>query len=401
MKSLKEHRYRKSLSLTLLALAVLVASFFSFGSLLRGRPQSAGVIFLTGRIDTDDSAISTKTAGRIREIKVREGDAVKAGDVIAMMDAEQVQAREEQARSTLQQSEARLQRARQQSAVLQEQLTQSQIAVKQSRQDAEGRVQQAEAQLAAAEASAAQADALYEQARYDAEKYELLAKKGVESERAVKQSRTIAEAHLAAVRAAHRQVEAARGAVEISKANFAYAAIHSSQSAAVKQQILQAESDVEALKADCEHARGLLKEARANRNDLTITAPFDGIVVTRSAETGEVVAAGTVIVTLMSPSDVYVRGFVPEGEIGRVRLGQLARVYLDSAPSQFIEASVTRIDPQTTFTPENTYFRDDRIKQVVGVKLHIKSTEGFAKPGMPAEAEILVEGDSWPESKNR
>ena len=71
-------------------------------------------------------------------------------------------------------------------------------------------------------------------------------------------------------------------------------------------------------------------------------------------------------------SKVYLRGFVPEGQIGKVKIGQAARVYLDSAPAKPIDAMVERIDPQATFTPENTYFRDDRVKQVVGVKLLLK-----------------------------
>ena len=58
-----------------------------------------------------------------------------------------------------------------------------------------------------------------------------------------------------------------------------------------------------------------------------------------------------------------------------------------------------RIDPQATFTPENTYFRDDRVKQVVGVKLQLKGAVGFAKPGMSADGEILVQGDVWPAGK--
>jgi HlyD family secretion protein len=79
-----------------------------------------------------------------------------------------------------------------------------------------------------------------------------------------------------------------------------------------------------------------------------------------------------------------------------VKIGQPSRVYLDSAPDKPIDASVLRIDPQATFTPENTYFRDDRVKQVVGVKLQIKSAIGLAKPGMPADGEILVQGNTWP-----
>ena len=106
--------------------------------------------------------------------------------------------------------------------------------------------------------------------------------------------------------------------------------------------------------------------------------------------------AGTPIVTLVDLARVYLRGFVPEGRIGEVKVGQPARVYLDSDPDEPIEAFVSRIDPQATFTPENTYFREDRVKQVVGVKLQLKGAVGFAKPGMPADGEILVSASSWP-----
>ncbi|MGH9851348.1 MAG: HlyD family secretion protein, partial [Blastocatellia bacterium] len=130
-------------------------------------------------------------------------------------------------------------------------------------------------------------------------------------------------------------------------------------------------------------------------SDLKLVAPFDGIVATRSAEPGEVVTPGAAIVTILNPGQVYLRAFIPEGEIGRVRTGQPARVYLDSNPKQPLDATVARIDPNASFTPENTYFRDDRVKQVVGVKLQIANPQGFAKPGMPADGEVLVEGNQW------
>lgn len=148
--------------------------------------------------------------------------------------------------------------------------------------------------------------------------------------------------------------------------------------------------------ADAARARAQLVEAQANLQDLTITAPFTGTVMTRSAEPGEVIQAGTAIVTLLDLMKVYLRGFIPEGRTGRVKIGQLARVYLDSQPDQPVDAYVLRIDPRATFTPENTYFQDDRVKQVVGIKLQLKDAIGFAKPGMPADGEILAEGDSWP-----
>src|SRR6059036_679000 len=136
--------------------------------------------------------------------------------------------------------------------------------------------------------------------------------------------------------------------------------------------------------------------ARANRKDLRVTAPFTGTVATRTAEPGEVITAGTPVITLVNLAEVYLRAFVPEGQIGRVRLSQPARVYLDSDPAKPIDAYVLRIDPQASFTPENTYFREDRVKQVIGVKLRLRGAVGFAKPGMPADGEILVDGGQWP-----
>ena len=80
----------------------------------------------------------------------------------------------------------------------------------------------------------------------------------------------------------------------------------------------------------------------------------------------------------------------PKDEIGKVEVGPTgAHLISTQIPKQPLDAYVSRIDPQATFTPENTYFRDDRVKQVVGLKLQLKSGFGFAKPGMPADGEIL------------
>ena len=186
--------------------------------------------------------------------------------------------------------------------------------------------------------------------------------------------------------ASEREVEAARAALVAAKANLQNPAIRSAEAAAIEQQIRQAQFAVASAQADAARIRARLQEATANRKDLEIVAPFDGVIATRSAEPGEVVAAGTAIVTLMNFNEVYLRGFIPEGEIGLVRVGQPARVYLDSNSQQPLEAVVSRIDPQASFTPENTYFRNERVKQVVGVKLQLTNPQGFAKAGMPAEA---------------
>jgi HlyD family secretion protein len=296
----------------------------------------------------------------------------------------------------VQQAQARVSSSRQQIAVLNQQLLQNQLQALQSKEDAAGRVQQAEADLAAAQSDLAQQNASLQLAEFDREAYTRLAKSGAVSERQGKEAVSKADAQAAAVAASKRRVEAAQGAVVLAKSSLSNPAIRNAQTAAVQSQILEQKTEVINAESQLQQANAQLVEAAANRSDLSIRAPFEGSIVTRTAEPGEVIAAGTAIVTMLDLRKVYLRGFVPEGQIGKVKVGQPARVYLDSAPKSPLDAYVSRIDPQATFTPENTYFRDDRVKQVVGVKLQLKSGIGFAKPGMPSDGEILVQGDNWP-----
>ena len=379
---------KKRIPIVIVALAIIGAGVWYF--VLRTPATDPNIIKLSGRIEGNDAAVSAKVSGRIREINVREGDQVKSGQLIAVIDDEQVRAREDQERSLVHQAEARVSSARQQIAVLTAQLESSNTGVDQARIDAQGRVSQAEADVAHAEAQLTKEEAGLKQARYDEERYVKLASDGDVPERTGYQAKSTAESHAAAVQAARKQVEAARAARMIAQSNLANVAMRSSNSTAIRQQIIQAEADVVAAEAEVQKARARLAEAEADRNDLQIVAPFDGTVATRTAEPGEVISAGTPVVTLVDLSTVYLRGFIPEGEIGRVRTGQTGRVYLDSAPDHAIEATVIRIDPEASFTPENTYFRDDRVKQVVGIKLQLKGATGFAKPGMPADGEVVV-----------
>ncbi len=382
------------------ALALLVTAFILW-RVLRGPDIPEGIVALSGRIEGDDSAIASKTSGRILEVKFREGDLVKQGDVIATLDDEQIRARENQAQATVAQAEARVTAAEQQIAVLNQQLLQSRLQATQSKEDAAGRVSQAEADLAAAQSDLAQQESNLKLAEFDREAYTRLAKTGAVSERQGEEAVSKADAQAAAVAASRRRVEAARGALTLAKSSLANLAIRNSQTAGVESQIAQQNTEVASAQSQLNQAKAQLVEAQANRQDLTIRAPFEGSIVTRTAEPGEVIAAGTAVVTMLDLTKVYLRGFIPEGQIGKVRLAQQARVFLDSDPNKPLEAYVARIDPQATFTPENTYFRNDRVKQVVGVKLQLKSGAGYAKPGMPADGEVLVQGDSWPRHAKR
>ena len=388
----RQHRVMMIVSgVVLVASAILIWKvFFALPAI----PDS--IVVVSGRIEGDDSAIASKTTGRILEVRVREGDSVSAGDTIATLDDAQIRAREDQARATLREEEAKGDAAQEQIAVLQEQLEQSRLQVGQSKFDTEGHMGQAQADLATAQSELAQQQAAYQLAAFDKDAYTRLAKSGAVSERQGLQAVATADQQAAVVAASKRRVEAAQGALTTAEASLSNPGIRESQVALVRRQIAQQEAEVDSASAQTQQAREELAEAEENRQDLTVRAPFSGTVVTRAAEPGEVVTAGTAVITLLDLSKVYLRGFVPEGQIGKVKVGQAARVYLDSNLKQPVEAYVSRIDPQATFTPENTYFRDDRVKQVVGLKLQLKGGFGFAKPGMPVDGEILVQGDTWP-----
>jgi len=393
-------RYRAWLP-GLLFLAVLgTATYLVWRFFFASTRGPDNVITLSGRIEGDDSAVAAKFSGRILEIRVREGDTVNAGDTIALLDDEQIRAREDQAHAGVSDAESKAEAAQAQIAVLQEELRQSQLLTEQAQTDATGRVRQAENEVTAAEAELSRQEAAYKLAAFDRDAYVRLAETGAVSERRGVEATSSAEQQAAAVAAARRRVEAARGALLVAKANLSNPRIRATQAGANRKQIAQQEKEVASATAKLQQARAQLVEAQANRKDLIIAAPFSGTVITRAAEPGEVVNAGTAIVTLLDLSKVYLRGFVPEGQIGHVKLDQPARIYLDSNPNQPIEAYVSRIDPEATFTPENTYFRDERVKQVVGVKLQLKGAIGLAKPGMPADGEILIQGN-WPAEKKR
>jgi len=388
---MSEQKKRRNPLKVIVPLLLLAGIGFGVWKLVFSKPaEPANIVALTGRIEGDDSAISPKVSGRLLEIRFREGDSVKAGETIATLDDPQVRAREQQAKDSLTAAEAQLRSAQQQTAILQDQLNQTEMQTGQATLDADSRVREAEAQLSTAEAQLAQQEASMKLAAYDRDAYTRLAKDGAVSERQGKQAQTTAESQEALVAAAKRTVESARASVNVAKANLANPQIKTSQQSAIRKQIAQQQATIASAAADAARSRAELVEAQENLKDLTVIAPFDGTVVTRTAEPGEVIQAGTAIVTLLDLSKVYLRGFVPEGQIGRIKVGQAAHVFLDSDPKKPLDAVVSRIDPQATFTPENTYFRDDRVKQVVGLKLLLKSGIGYAKPGMPADGEVLV-----------
>jgi HlyD family secretion protein len=310
--------------------------------------ESEGKLFVSGRIDGDTVDISSKREGKIVEVLVREGDKVEAGQLLARISSPQDESQVDAQRANVIENQHKLDEA--QSA-------------------APARVSLAEANLAASQAEYVRWQAELKQAELDAKRYPPLVETGAAAAQTADQQQTKVQVAQASTDAAHKQVLAAEASLQQAKAQLAQIATS---------------------KANLASSRAQLKRFEENVNDLTITAPIAGTILTRSAEPGRVIAAGQTILTMVDLQKLYLRGFIPEGNVGKVKVGQQAQVYLDSNPKEAIPAEVIRIDPQVMFTPENTYFKDDRVKQVMGVKLGLKGAFGLAKPGMPADGQIQI-----------
>ncbi len=184
---------------------------------------------------------------------------------------------------------------------------------------------------------------------------------------------------------------AAEAALQQARAQLENPRIKAADRLTLVRQTAELNAQIASARADVQAEEGELRKIEADLNDLTIRAPIAGTILTRSAEPGRVIEPGQTILTMVDLTKLYLRGFVPEGEIGKVKVGQAAKVYLDSNPKEAVPAEVIRIDPQAMFTPENTYFQEDRVKQVLGVKLGLRGAYGFAKPGMPADGQIQTQ----------
>jgi HlyD family secretion protein len=358
---------------------------------------------VSGRIESYETNIGAKIAGRVNYIAVREGDLVRQGQVLVRMDDEQIQAQLKGADARIIAAQQAQEQARLQLNVLDSQIQETQLNLQQAQGDANGKVLQAEASLASSQAQFNEAQANLEQAKAELklakinrDRYAKLAKQGAVDQQQLDRAQTDYQTAVAKVTARQGSVEsflkladAAQGQLEQAQTSTLNPNIRNTQIASLRTQQAQANAKLAAARADVNNAKADRQEVQSQITDLNIISPINGVVVTRSSEPGTVVTTGKTLLTVINPDEVYLRGFMPGGEIGNIKVGQNAKVFLDSAPEKPLKAKIDAIDTEASFTPENIYFKEDRVKQVFGLKITIDKPNGFAKPGMPADAEII------------
>lgn len=119
---------------------------------------------------------------------------------------------------------------------------------------------------------------------------------------------------------------------------------------------------------------------------------------TKAIEAGELATPGRAVAVLVDLSRLELKVFIPEGEIGKVKLGDAARIKVDAFPERHFEATVSRVDPRAQFTPRDVHLPQERVRMVFGVTLALDNPQGWLKPGMPADAWIRWRDEAtWPQ----
>ncbi len=316
-----------------------------------GLPE--GIAGGNGRIEAVEIDISTRVSGRIKEILAGEGDFVTAGQLIAIMDTEQLQAQRSEAEAGLQRAVIGIDTAR-------------------------SLVTQRVAERETAQAVIAQREAELDAARKKLHRSEQLSERGNVSEQVLDDDRARAQGATAAVGAAKAQLAASEAAIS-----------------SARSQVVAAEASVVA-------ARATVRRVDADLDDSALKAPRDGRVQYRVAQPGEVLSAGGRVLNLVDLSDVYMTFFLPTAQAGRVAIGAEVRLVLDAAPGTIIPATVSFVADVAQFTPKTVETLEERQKLMFRVKGRIapellRKYIQQVKTGLPGMAYVRLDPKAeWP-----
>jgi HlyD family secretion protein len=146
--------------------------------------------------------------------------------------------------------------------------------------------------------------------------------------------------------------------------------------------------DIEVAKANIRNATENLKLAKITLGYTTLRAPFSGVILTRQTELGEVMQPGTPVVTLADLDHVWLRAYVAETDLGRIRWGEAATVHTDTYPDRAYPGQISFISSEAEFTPKSVETHKERVTLVYRIKIDVENPRHELKPGMPADATI-------------
>ncbi|MBK5002389.1 HlyD family efflux transporter periplasmic adaptor subunit [Pseudomonas sp. S31] len=345
---------RNKLLLAAIAVGAAALAWWGWQRLAVSGPGD-GLVSGNGRIEATEIDVATKLAGRIQDILVNEGDFVKAGQVLATMQLDTLQAQRDEAEASLRQAEHAVAAA------------QAQVALRES-------------DAAAAEAVVVQREAELDAAQRRFGRTQMLAKEGATSQQQLDDDRATVRGAQAAVAAARAQARAAKAAINAAEA-----------------QRIGAESAVGAAQAS-------VQRIDADIRDSQLKTPRSGRVQFRVAQPGEVLGAGGRVLNVIDLSDVYMTFFLPNEVAGQVALGSEVRIVLDAAPNTPVPATVSFVASAAQFTPKTVETASERQKLMFRVKAQIPPALlqrylEYVKTGLPGVAWVKLDPDAeWPAS---
>lgn len=360
-----------------------IAAYWQLSS--RWRAQS-DQIEVSGNLEVTDVELSFRLPGWVKERPVDEGDAVKKGQVVARLDDTELKQEVALRTAELNNSEAVL-------AELDAGSRPEDIAA------SEAEMQRAKAALAelvagsrpediaAAEASADAAKVEVDRTQLDYDRLKKLRDEGIATQNEYDNALSAlnsAKARLNEAQAKLRLVKAGPRVEQIDQARQALAAAQQRYEVVRKG---PREETKQAARARVNQMRQGLAQAETRLTYTEIASPVDGIVLSKNTEAGEFVSAGTPIVTVADLKDIWLRAYVDEPDLPRVKLGQKARVQTDGGPKDRY-GTVIFISDKAEFTPKNVQTPKERVKQVFRIKIAVPNDDFVFKPGMPADAYI-------------
>jgi len=383
--------------LVLVAVLALVARAFWSNWANRDRQNRLSV---SGNIELTQVDISFKVPGKLIELNVDEGAFVKKGMVIARIDRDQVEhqrARDEAgltgAESQFQQMETQVQwqRATLESDVNLRRAEQREAQAHLDELLAGSRPQEVQQ----AKAAVADAKAQFDAAKLDWDRAQELFKNDDISKAQFDQYRMRNDSTAAALRQAQERlaivVEGPRKEeIESARAAVARAVAALKVSEANGLELKRKEEDLVAHRADVSRAKAQVAITDTQINDTVVISPIDGVVLVKSAEVGEVLAAGTTVVTIGDIDHPWLRAYVNETDLGRIKQGSPAQLTTDSYPNKNYPGHISFIASEAEFTPKQIQTREERVKLVYRIKIDVDNRNHELKSNMPVDAEIQL-----------
>lgn len=365
-------------------ISVIVLLFAGLGAgILMTRGHEPDTLALPGVVEIQEVRVGSKIGGRIADVLVSEGDLVEPGTVLARFDCPELRASREQAESRLRAAAATLEKAKNGARAEEKDASAAALRAAEARL---ARMKQGwreeEIRQAQADLDAAQADQKLSADEF-ARIQRLFSRKDVSASEldAARANKSRSDGRHAAARALLDKLQSGNRKEDIEEATANY------REAEARHRLLLAGTraeDIAAREANVRELEARVRELDANLAECEIRAPDKAVVDVISVRKGDLVAPNQPIMRVLRAADLWVKVFVPETELGKVRLGQHASVTIDSYPDRPYTGTVIQVASISEFTPRNVQSPDERRHQVFGVKVRVDDPAGVFKAGMAA-----------------